>query len=93
MADTWTDEEQYWRSHYSTRPYVNGRSYEMLSGGYRYGFEAADRYPGRSWDDIERDLEREWDRYPYRGQSTWEQVKDAVRDAWERVTARQERAI
>jgi hypothetical protein len=26
--------------------------------------------------------------YSYRGKSTWQQVKDAVRDAWDRVTGR-----
>ena len=85
---TWMEEEAYWRNNYGTRPYVIGRDYDALSGGYRYGFEAANRYPGRSWDDVESDLRRDWDRYQYRGASTWEQIKDAVRDAWDRVTGR-----
>jgi hypothetical protein len=88
MADTWKDEDEYWRANYSRRPYARGSSYDMFSGGYRYGYEAADRYAGRDWDEIEPDLERDWDRYEYRGKSTWQQVKDAVRDAWDRVTGR-----
>jgi hypothetical protein len=93
MADTWTDEEQYWRTNYNTRPYAKGSSYDNLSGGYRYGYESANRYSGRSWNDVESDLQRDWDRYEYRGQSTWQQVKDAVRDAWDRVTGNQSRTI
>ena len=88
MPHTWTDEDKYWRDNFGTRPYGQGLTYEQLSGGYRYGFESANRYPGKSWSDVESDLERDWDRYEYRGASTWEQVKAAVRDAWDRVTGR-----
>ena len=88
MADTWRDEEQYWRDNFNTRPYARGSNYDTLSGGYRYGYEAADRYPGQAWDEIEPDLERDWDTYPHRGRGTWQQVKDAVRDAWDRVTGK-----
>jgi hypothetical protein len=88
MADLWDDEELYWRQNYSSRPYASGRSYDALSPGYRYGFDAAARYRGRKWADVEKDLERDWDKYPNRGSSTWQQMKDAVRDAWDRVTGR-----
>jgi hypothetical protein len=42
---------------------------------------------GRSWDDAESDLRSGWDSYEHRGesQSTWEEIKEAVRDAWDRV--------
>ncbi len=60
----------------------------MLQGGYRDGFDAAHRHPRKAWNDVETDLQRDWDRYEHRGQSTWEQVKGAVRDAWDRMTGR-----
>ena len=91
MANGWTDEDRYWRDNFGTRPYGQGLTYDTLSGGYRYGYEASSRYAGRSWSDVESDLERGWDTYEHRGQSTWQQVKDAVRDAWERVTGQQSR--
>ena len=93
MADLWTDEDIYWRENYRTRPYGRDRTYDSLSGGYRYGVEAANQYPGRSWNDVEADLERGWNEYEYRGQSTWQQVKDAVRDAWDRITGRHNRTV
>jgi hypothetical protein len=65
---------------------VRARSYDELRGGYRYGYDAANRYQDRSWDDVESELSRDWDSYEHRGQSTWENVKDAVRDAWHRIT-------
>jgi hypothetical protein len=87
----WNDEDAYWRSNYRTRPYSasGDRDYDFYQPGYRYGYEAANRYRGRNWSDVESDLSRDWDSYQYRGTSTWEQIKDAVRDAWDRVTGHQ----
>ncbi len=93
MADMWTNEEEFWRDSYATRPYARGKTFDTLSSGYRYGVDAANRYPGRAWNDVESDLRRGWDSYEYRGQSTWEDMKDAVRDAWDRMTGRQSRTM
>ena len=86
----WEDEDSYWRTNYRTRPYASSGSqdYEYYRPGYRYGYESANRYQGRDWNDVESDLSRSWNAYEHRGQSTWEQIKDAVRDAWDRVTGR-----
>ena len=95
MADmhNWTEEEKYWRSNYHTRPYASSeRNYEYYEPGYRYGYEAANRYQDRSWTDVESDLSHDWNKYEHRGTSTWEQVKDAVRDAWDRVTGKRYQA-
>lgn len=82
----WNTEEQYWRSNWSSRPYATAdRGFDFYRPGYRYGYESANRYRGRNWNDVEGDLRSGWDRYEHRGQSTWESVKDAVRDAWDRV--------
>jgi hypothetical protein len=93
MANGWTDEDTYWRENYRTRAYGQGIDYDTLRGGYRYGYEASTRYPGRAWNDIEADLERDWANYQHRGQSTWSQVKEAVRDAWDRMMGRQSRTL
>ena len=86
-SSDWNTEEQYWRSNWSTRPYITAdRGYDYYQPGYRYGFESATRYRGRDWNDVETDLRSGWERFEHRGQSTWENVKDAVRDAWNRLT-------
>ena len=86
----WEEEDTYWSTNYRNRPYATSGSsdYEFYRPGYRYGYEAASRYQGRNWDEVESDLSRSWNTYEHRGQSTWEQVKGAVRDAWDRVTGR-----
>jgi hypothetical protein len=95
MADldrdfTWDDEDSYWRSNYRSRPYASSSSwdYDYYRPGYRYGFEAANHHRGRDWNEIESDLSTGWNKYEHRGDSTWEQMKDAVRDAWDRVTGK-----
>ena len=82
----WGSEEEHWREGWSTRPYASAdRDYEYYRPGYRYGFESAQRHQGRNWNEAEGDLRSDWDRYEHRGESTWENMKDAARDAWNRV--------
>lgn len=94
MANTsrlaWEDDDTYWQSNYSSRPYASSerRDYEFYRPGYRYGYDAANRFPEHDWNDIEPDLARGWNDYETRGTSTWDQIKGAVRDAWDRVTGR-----
>jgi hypothetical protein len=85
---TWADEDRYWQDNFRSRPNVTAdRDYDYYRPAYRYGFESANRYRGRQWNDVEPDLRSGWDRYEHRGAgSTWENVKDSVKDAWNRVT-------
>lgn len=85
---SWADEERYWRAEYGNRSYGRGRSYEELAPAYRFGYESSLRYGARGWNDVESDLSSDWTRYPHRSDSNWEQIKDAVRDAWDRMVAR-----
>jgi hypothetical protein len=82
----WEDEDRYWRTNYRNRPYASSDDYAFYQPAYQYGYEGAKQYHGREWNDVESDLSRSWSTYERRGNSTWEQVKDAVRDAWDRVT-------
>lgn len=86
----WEDDNEYWKTNYRSRPYAStaNRQYDYYQPGYRYGYEAANRYQDRNWDDVEDELSRGWNGYQYRGTSTWQQMKDAVRDAWDRVMGR-----
>ena len=86
----WQDEDTYWRGNFRSRPYASsaGRDYEFYQPGYRYGVEAANRFEGRSWDQVEPELSKNWSSYQHRGDSTWEHIKGAVRDAWDRLTGK-----
>lgn len=87
-ARTWDDEERYWKDGYSSRPYGSGTEFENWRPAYRFGYESSQRYTGRNWTDVESDLEREWGSSGAEdSRSTWQQAKDAVKDAWDRMTA------
>jgi hypothetical protein len=88
---SWETEDNYWHENFTSRPYALGPDYyDRFRPGYRYGFEAAQHHMGRGWDEAESDLQRGWETYPHRGQapSAWEEIRDAVRDAWDRVVNR-----
>ena len=81
-------EEHYWRSNYSSRPYVQpGSRYDEYAPAYQYGWESHGRYSGRKFDEVEGDLGRDWDRVKGKSQLKWDQAKQATRDAWDRVTS------
>ena len=84
----WNEEDRFWRDNYSSRSYARDRDYDEIRPAYRFGTESATRHRGRDWNDIEPDLRREWDSYEHRGssRSTWEEIKQAAKDAWDRVT-------
>jgi hypothetical protein len=89
----WETEDNYWFENFSSRPYALGPDfYDRFRPGFRYGFESAHHNMGRSWEEAEADLRRGWDAYEHRGTdpSPWEEIKEAVRDAWERVTGNRE---
>lgn len=81
-----TIEDAYWREEYSRSSYVeNGVSYETYQPAYRTGYEGYTRYPGQRYEEVESDLQRDYENS--RGNSTlpWDKAKDATRDAWHRV--------
>jgi len=81
-----TAEDAYWKSNYSTRPYVDkGAPYDTYRPAYQYGWESKGRHAGRQFDAIEADLERDWQASKARSSLTWQKAKPAVRDAWDHV--------
>jgi hypothetical protein len=57
-----TAEDNYWRDNYSSRPYIDSSaSYDDYGPAYGYGVNSYSKYPGRSFDEVESDLSRDWD--------------------------------
>jgi hypothetical protein len=86
----WETEDNYWEESFSSRPYALGPDYyDRFRPAYRYGFESARDSLGRSWDDAEPDLRSGWERYQEESgtSSVWDEIKAAVRDAWDRVAS------
>jgi hypothetical protein len=84
----WETEDNYWFENFTSRPYALGPDYyDRFRPAYRYGFESAHHHMGRGWEEAEPDLQKGWQSYAHRGAQPplWEEVKDAVRDAWNKV--------
>jgi hypothetical protein len=87
-------DDDYWRDNWSSRPYARSdATYDDYSPAYRYGAEAHNRYPGQHFDDIEPDLERDWQGARGTSSLEWEHARHASRDAWQRVKEGAERAM
>lgn len=91
-ADAWVDEldpvaeDAYWRDNYSGRPYVMpGESFEAYEHAYRTGYENFGRYLGESFDEVEDELRQDYGRRTGAASLSWERVREAARDAWQRI--------
>lgn len=83
-----SNEDAYWRSNFSSRPYVErGLTYDAYSPAYRMGYEGYMRYhnTGRTYDEVEPELRRDYERNYGSSGLGWERAKHAARDAWHRV--------
>jgi uncharacterized protein YcfJ len=82
-----TVEDAYWRESHVKQPYYSkGREYDVYAPAYRTGYEGRAKYDGRSFDEVETDLENDYKRR--NGKLDWIDVKDATRNAWNRVDTR-----
>jgi len=73
------------RSYYDSTLANKGYTYEQYSPVFRYGYGLANdsRYRNKSWNDIESSARTDWEA---KNPGTWEDFKDSVRYAWQRVT-------
>lgn len=84
----WASEDEYWRHNFGSRPYARADlAYEHYQPAYRYGYESAGRLGGSRWEEVESELRAGWEvDHADDDRSAWENVKDAVKDAWDRLT-------
>jgi hypothetical protein len=84
---SFSEYEHDFRTHATTTFASQGQTYEHWAPAYRYGYDltADPRYRNRDWPAIETDARRDWEQQ-HRG--TWEQMKDAIRYAWDKARGR-----
>jgi phage tail tape-measure protein len=87
-----TIEEKYWRSNFSSAPYVKkDLAFDDYAPAYKLGWERAATSAGRSFDEVQSDLGRDWDKVKGKSRLTWDSAKDATRAAWQRTSDTVER--
>lgn len=83
-----TVEDEYWRNNYSARPYIEqGRQYEDYQPAYRTGYEGYSLYSdsSKSYDEVESQLQSNYEKNHGGKGLHWEKAKFATRDAWQRA--------
>lgn len=87
-------EDSYWRENHSNRPYARKDvGFDHYQPAYRAGVESFNQNPTRSFDDVEPELGRDWNRARGKSSLEWEHARPAARDAWNRLSNATERAI
>jgi hypothetical protein len=80
-----TAEEAYWRENYQNEPYYQaGYAYDDYHPAYCTGWEGRARYEGRSFDEVERELEADYSRRRGSSRLGWDRNRAAARAAWDR---------
>lgn len=89
-----TEESAYWSAEHVKRPYYQkGYEYDTdYAPAYRHGWESRTKYADKNFDDVESDLGRDWETRRGSSKLSWDNAKSAVRDAWDRVSNKVDRA-
>ena len=84
-----TVEDNFWRENYTSRPYVRDNvTYDDYRPAYRVGWESRERFRDRRFEEVESDLERNWEASRGESRLSWRDAREAARDAWHRVEER-----
>ena len=84
-------EEEYWKTEHRNRPYYDAdKEYDYYLPHYRFGWESSTRekFQDRNFEEVEPDLRQTWEKFNENSELEWEDVRDFVRDAYERIRAR-----
>jgi hypothetical protein len=87
----WPEVSERYRTVWVARPDASQGRWEDDEPAYRYGYERRSdpRYSGRSWDEVERDLQTDYPSWRQRrgypaGEADWVRSRDYVRGGWDR---------
>lgn len=79
-------EDEYWKSNYSRQPYVERNTdYTVYEPAYRTGYVGYTQHVGKTFEQAESDLQRDYDKARGAIPLGWDKAKHAARDAWQRV--------
>lgn len=81
-----SEEEIYWREHHAEQAYADRTlPYEHYAPAYRTGYEAATKYAGKEFEQIEDDIALDYDRARPEDGLPWDRARPAVKAAWDRL--------
>lgn len=82
----YANERAHWKQQFEKEPYYeSGHAFSDYDPAYRVGAEARERYAGKRFEQIESNLQNEWEEAKGSARIGWDKAKQAVRAAWDRV--------
>lgn len=79
-------EHEFWRKELMRRPYfTHGTSYDHYGPAYQLGWESYANHNGKTFEDIEPQLGRDWELMRGKSMLSWNNAKKATLDAWQRT--------
>lgn len=77
------------QAHYEQQYADEDRDFSEYSRDYRYGMALAEDegYRSRNWEEVEPEAGRHWETQE---DTTWDNIKDAVRYGWQRIRGRED---
>jgi phage tail tape-measure protein len=74
---------EHFRKDYVSAPYyISGSEWRDYEPAYKYGYDTYGQYRGRQFDDVESELQRNWDATRGNSRLAWNDARQAVRDGW-----------
>jgi hypothetical protein len=84
--EDWTKAEAYWREHHAKQPYADKNlSYGDYVSAYRIGHEAALKYSGKEFEEVEDDIALNYEKGRPEEPLPWDTVRPAVKAEWDRL--------
>ena len=81
-----TDYTDHFQNTYrDTAYYSSGRDWNDYEPAYKYGYDTYGQYRGQRFEDVESDLERNWDATRANSRLAWNEARGAVRDGWHHI--------
>ena len=72
-------------SYQSTSYYNSSRDWNDYEPAYKYGYDTYGQYRGQQFEDVESDLERNWDTTKANSRLAWTEARGAVKDGWHHI--------
>jgi uncharacterized protein YcfJ len=81
-----TEYNSHFEKTYKTAPYYTaGREWNDYQPAYKYGYDTYSQYRGQRFEDVEPQLERDWNSTKANSRLGWNEAKGAVRDGWHHI--------
>ena len=81
-----TEYNSHFESNYQAAPYYQaGNEWKDYQPAYKYGYDTYGQYQGQRFEDVETNLEQNWNATKADSRLAWSDAKGAVRDGWHHI--------